>query len=115
MFPIDKKRKFENGDEGIFIKSSDLPSGTLSIQQKALLNRKANIFFNEGNYQAAQRIYITTGYSDGLTRIGDILYKKGEILAAFKQYLLARNKQKSEIILVQLANLISKIIKSGDY
>ena len=52
-----------------FIKVTDQPVRGLTAEQKVILNRKANIMFNKGNIEDARRIYITTGYSDGLTRI----------------------------------------------
>ena len=55
----------------VFIKVTDNPVQGLSSEQKAVLNRKANVMFNSGNIEDARRIYITTGYSDGLTRVGD--------------------------------------------
>ena len=58
-----------------FIKVTDSPVKTLTPKQKVILNRKANVLFNEGNIEGARRIYITTGYSDGLIRVGDI-YKE---------------------------------------
>ena len=54
-----------------FIKTSDLPLEGLSDQQKVALNRRANALLNEGKIEMAKRIFITTGYSDGLTRIGE--------------------------------------------
>ena len=59
-----------------FIKVTDKPVQTLSSEQKALLNRKGNVLFNEGKIIEACRIFVTTGYSDGLTRVGDFYLKK---------------------------------------
>ena len=53
-----------------FIKVTDNPVAGLSSEQKVILNRKANAMFNNGNIEDARRIFITTGYSDGLTRVG---------------------------------------------
>ena len=79
-----------------FIKTSDLPLEGLSDQQKVALNRRANALLNEGKIEMAKRIFITTGYSDGLTRIGDNYNKENKYLDALKMYLLAHNKRKSE-------------------
>lgn len=94
-----------------FIKVTDKPLGSLSSEQKALLNRKGNVLFNEGKYDAACRIFVTTGYSDGLTRIGDLYKKQNKILTALKYYLLARNSSKSEAIIEKAAQVISALIK----
>ncbi len=65
-----------------FIKTSDKPLTGLSDEQKVALNRKANALFNEGKIDMAERIFITTGYSDGLSRVGDKYAEKNEYLDA---------------------------------
>ncbi|MDO5772694.1 hypothetical protein [uncultured Treponema sp.] len=95
-----------------FIKTSDLPLDGLSDQQKVALNRKANALFNEGKVEMAKRIFITTGYSDGLTRIGDNYNKENKYLDALKMYLLAHNKRKSEPIIEKISQTVSVMLKS---
>ena len=94
-----------------FIKTSDLPLDGLSDQQKVALNRKANALFNEGKVEMAKRIFITTGYSDGLTRIGDNYNKENKYLDALKMYLLAHNKRKSEPIIEKISQTVSVMLK----
>ena len=88
----DLKKQIESkqGSQG-FIKVTDTPVQDLNDQQKVALNRKANALFNEGRIDMAERIFITTGYSDGLTRVGDVYAKKNEWLKALRMYLLAHN------------------------
>ncbi len=95
-----------------FIKTSDLPLDGLSDQQKVALNRKANALFNECKVEMAKRIFITTGYSDGLTRIGDNYNKENKYLDALKMYLLAHNKRKSEPIIEKISQTVSVMLKS---
>ncbi|WP_276778895.1 hypothetical protein [Treponema succinifaciens] len=95
-----------------FIKTSDLPLEGLSDQQKVALNRKANALLNEGKIEMAKRIFITTGYSDGLTRIGDNYNKENKYLDALKMYLLAHNKRKSEPIIEKMSQTVSVMLKS---
>lgn len=94
-----------------FIKVTDNPVKSLTSEQKAVLNRKANVMFNNGNIEDARRIYITTGYSDGLTRVGDFYMDKDQSLKALKQYVLAHNKRKSEPIYEDIAKVISALLK----
>ncbi len=94
-----------------FIKVTDQPVGSLSSEQKALLNRKGNILFNEGKYSEASRIFVTTGYSDGLTRIGDIFLKQSRSLDALKYYVLAHNSAKAEPIYEKAALVLSALLK----
>ncbi|MCI5606598.1 MAG: hypothetical protein SOT46_11040 [Treponema sp.] len=94
-----------------FIKLTDKPVSGLSSEQKVILNRKANIMFNNGNIEDARRIYITTGYSDGLTRVGDYYMNKKESLKALKAYYLAHNMRDSEPIYEDIAKIISTLLK----
>ena len=97
-----------------FIKTSELPLEGLSDQQKVALNRKANALFNEGKTQMAERIYITTGYSDGLSRTGDKYAEKKQFIDALKLYTLAHNKRKSEPIIEKIADMVSLLLKNEE-
>ena len=101
-----KKRQGADG----FIKVTDTPVSSLTSEQKAILNRKGNELFNKGRIEEARRIFITTGYSDGLTRVGDIYQKKNETLKALKLYVLAHNKSKAEPIYEKMAKIISILL-----
>jgi hypothetical protein len=68
--------------------------------------------FNAGNIEDARRIYITTGYSDGLTRVGNYYMDKNEGLKALKAYHLAHNKRDAEPIYESIAQVISTLIKN---
>lgn len=103
---IDSKQ----GPDG-FIKITDQPVDKLSAQQRVILNRKANALFNEGKIEMAERIFITTGYSDGLTRVGDSYLQKDDYLKALKMYLLAHNKRKSEPLIEKFSSVVSAMLK----
>jgi len=94
------------------IKSVDAPIQNLSAEQKAALNRKGNQFYNEGEIEAARRIFVTTGYSDGLTRIGDHYLSKGREIDALKMFWLAHNKRKAEPLIGKIAQVIESLIKT---
>lgn len=94
-----------------FIKITDNPVSGLTPDQKVILNRKANIMFNNGNIEDARRIFITTGYSDGLTRVGNYYAEKNESLKALKSYYLAHNKRDAEPIYSTIAKVISSLLK----
>jgi hypothetical protein len=82
--------------------------------QKALLNRKGNMLFNEGNIEDARRIFITTGYSDGLSRIGDYYKSQGKAIDAIQMYRIAPNKKKADELTMKLALLIkSMLVENG--
>ena len=108
-----KELLLEKAPQEGFIKVTDNPVGGLTSEQKSILNRKANVMFNSGNIEDARRIYITTGYSDGLTRVGDYYMDKNESLKALKQYHLAHNERKTEPIYSDIAKIISTMIKEN--
>ena len=93
-----------------FIKTSELPVNTLTAEQKARLNLRGNELYNKKDTAAAERIFITTGYSDGLARIGDYYANKNEQLKALKFYHLAHNTYKEGILLDKLAEIIRILI-----
>ena len=93
-----------------FIKTSELPVNTLTAEQKARLNLRGNELYNKKDIVAAERIFITTGYSDGLARIGDYYANKNEQLKALKFYHLAHNTYKEGILLDKLAEIIRILI-----
>ena len=97
-----------------FIKTGDLPAKGLSDAQRVALVRKANALFNDGDLAMAERIFIATGYSDGLTRIGDKYAQKNEYMDALKMYLLAHNKRKSEPIVEKIAQTVSLLLSQED-
>lgn len=97
-----------------FIKVTDRPVAGLSSEQKALLNRKGNIFFNEGKIEDARRIFLTTGYSDGLIRVADIYVKDKRGLDALKLYVLAHEQTKAVPIYEKVASTIGALLKNDE-
>ena len=114
MPPDVKKQSTSDTFGGGFIKSSDSPVGSLSSAQKVILNRKGNVLFNQGDIQNARRLFITTGYSDGLTRVADVYYKQGDTLGALKLYLLAHNKSKADQLFEKIAQTVSFYLKEKE-
>ena len=108
-----KKRITEKQGNAGIIKITDTPVASLSAGQKAALNRTGNTLFNKGDIEQARRIFTTTGYSDGLTRVGDAYAKKNEPIKALKQYVLAHNVKKSEPIYECMARVISAVLEKN--
>ncbi|MDR2542163.1 MAG: hypothetical protein LBC80_01760 [Treponema sp.] len=106
---MNKKTKELFDDENAFIKVST-PS-SVEGSQKAALNRKGNQLFNDGKIEEARRIFMTTGYSDGLSRVGDFYKSNNRNLEALKMYWMAPNKNKSLLLIEQLAGIIQDLIK----
>ena len=99
----DEKRK--TPDEGFFFRSTQ-PHPDLTGSDRAALIRKGNEFFNNGNSSAAKRVYLTTGYGDGLIRMGDHHYKKKEFLEAFRMYWLGKEKNKCNDLIEKMVLVI---------
>jgi len=93
-------------DEGFIKITRDGDAKSLSRKQKTALIRKGNELFNQGKYELAKRIFITTGYSDGLLRMGDLYYKRQQILEAFRMYCLAPSKRKVDIMIESMACIV---------
>ncbi|MCL2070058.1 MAG: hypothetical protein FWH19_03630 [Treponema sp.] len=107
---MDFKSIFEKVQgENTFIKTTARPP--VDGSQKAILNRKANMLFESGDIEGARRIYLTTGFSHGLVRVGDHYNKKGRPLDALKMYWIAPDHKKAEPIIMQLATVIQNLIQ----
>jgi len=107
------KKILENfDDKNAFIRvTSPAP---VEGSQKAALNRKGNQKFNEGDVEGARRIFMTTGYSDGLSRVGDFYKSKERPLEALRMYWTAPDKNKSQPLIERLAFLIQDMIHNDD-
>jgi hypothetical protein len=98
--------KFEN--ENVFVKTTVEPS--VDRPQKAALNRKGNMLYNAGDIEGARKIFITTGYSDGISRIGDYYKSQNRLLEALRMYWIAPDRTKAEPLIMQLAATLQNVI-----
>jgi len=107
------KKIFEKFDgQNSFVKVT-VPS-PVEGSQKAALNRKGNQKFNEGDIEGAKRIFMTTGYSDGLSRVGDYYKAKSRPLEALRMYWIAPDRKKTEPIVEQAAYILQNLIHEDD-
>ena len=108
---MDYKSVFEKVQgQSTFIKTTARPA--VDGNQKAALNRKGNILYNAGDIEGARRIFLTTGYSDGLVRVGDYYNEKGRPLDALRMYWIAPDRKKAEPIIARLSAVIQNMIHS---
>ena len=98
--------------ENVFVKTTVQPS--MGSSQKAALNRKGNMLFNAGKIEEARRIFITTGYSDGLSRIGDFYKSTDRPLEALRMYWIAPDRTKSEPLAMRAAAIIRDLINNEE-
>jgi Rad3-related DNA helicase len=107
------KTLFERFPADGLIKSADLPTPGVQPDRKAKLNRKGNELFNEGDIEAARRLFQTTGYSDGLIRVGDKYLGEHKPIEALKMYRLARDEKRSEALIVTAALVIQNMLREN--
>jgi len=105
---MEKKLLEKFDDKNAFIKvTAPVP---VDGPSKAALNRKGNQKFNEGDIEGARRIFMTTGYSDGLSRVGDYYNSKNRPLEALRMFWMAHDKKKSEPLIEKLGFLLQGLI-----
>ena len=110
---MDYKKAFEKfADQTAFIKTSAPPS--VDGARKAALNRTGNVLYNSGDIEGARRIFLTTGYSDGLSRVGDYYRSQNRLIDALRMYWIAPDRTKFEPILIQLAGMVQHVIREEE-
>ncbi len=82
--------------------------------QKVVLNRKGNQLLNAGDVEGARRIFMTTGYSDGMIRVGDRYAADGKSIEALRMYWLAPDKTKAELLITRLSAFIQKLVQEEE-
>lgn len=78
---------------------------------RALLIRKGNDFFSNGNIRAAEKIFVTTDYKDGLVRLGDYYFTSGNIYNAAKMYFMSGNESKIKLFSEKCAKIIQIMLE----
>jgi len=101
---------FQNFPDDGLIKTVDEPNGDLSSEQKAQLNRRGNAIFNKGDIETARRIFQTTGYSDGLMRVGESYLSAGQPVDALKMFKLSHDQKRSAELVERAAQAIRKML-----
>jgi len=94
-----------------FIKLTSAQTAGISGADKAALIRKGNTFFNDGEYEKAKRIFLTTGYTDGLIRIGDWYLSQNNPIEAVRMYWIAPAPDKVDEWVTKAADAVGKWLK----
>jgi len=89
-----------------FIKVSGMKPVVLKKEEKVALIRKGNELFNSGKYDLAKKIFLTTGYTDGLIRLGKYYYKNNQALEALRMFWLAPYKKGINQLLYKFVHII---------
>ena len=99
---------------GDFLRVTRDSRAQLPHDKKVALIRKGNELFNKGEFELAKRIFLTTGYSDGLVRLGELYEKQKQPLEAFRMYYVAPYKRRTSEMLEQMAAVVQKWLHEID-
>ncbi len=94
-----------------FLKTTVDKRDDLTSQQRIQLIRRGNEFFNGGNTEMARKIFLTLGYKDGIIRLGDFYYEKGQPLEALRMYMQAEDQNKVDEMVIRMAQVIKQWLK----
>ena len=89
-----------------FLKTVAPPRAEVDPAKKAALIRRGNQLFNEGDVATARKIFLATGYTDGITRVGDHHYKKAEFFEAYRLYSIAPAPDRIEYLIERMAGVV---------
>jgi hypothetical protein len=106
---MDKKifEKFDKENSFIRVTKDTAVEGP----RKAALNRKGNQLFNSGKIEEAKRVFMTTGYSDGLARVGDYYRTNNRLLEALRMYWMAHDKTKAGPLIEHSASFLQSLLR----
>ena len=95
------------------IRTGTVAPPRISSEQKAQLLRKGNELFNNGQFELAEKIFITLGYSDGLTRLGDHYFKKADYPRAALLYKKAPDLVRFGKVCERMAMVVRLLLKEA--
>ncbi|MBU0934640.1 MAG: hypothetical protein KKC64_03420 [Spirochaetes bacterium] len=108
------EKLFEQFEDSGLIKTVDRPAEGIDSSQKVQLNRRGNELFNKGQIDTARRIFQTTGYSDGLIRVGEHYLEKSQPIDALKMFKLAHEHTRCDMLIEKAALAIRKLLEEED-
>lgn len=100
------------GNTNAFVKTTVPPN--ITSAQKVALNRRGNVLINSGDVEGARRIFETTGYSDGLSRVGDYYKSQNRLVDALRMYWMAPDRVKCEPLFMQIAGIMRNLIREEE-
>jgi hypothetical protein len=97
-----------------FLKVGSTDPDRIDRSQRAALIRKGNELFNNGQYETAQRIFLTVRYSDGLIRLGNYHMKHGRSLDAFRLFWIAGDRRRIAEMAEQMAGVVRRWLEEDE-
>jgi hypothetical protein len=96
-----------------FLKIPESRTAALPEEQRGALLRKGNALFNEKKYDLAKKVFLTTGYADGLIRLGDMYMKEKKPLEALRMYWLAPETKKVGALVERASEVLRSWLKES--
>lgn len=95
-----------------FIKITRPDTPELPADKRVALIRLGNELLARGDLERAKKIFFTTNYKEGLTKVGVTLFQQGDYLEALRFFYLAGNKEKIAIICSRIAEVVKIWLRS---
>ncbi len=89
-----------------FLKVASQKRTDISASDRSVLIRRGNEMFNAGMFDQAKKVFLTTGYSDGIIRLGDHYYNQSDHMEALRMYWLAPAPEKVEQMIERMTSII---------
>jgi len=93
------------------IKKGNDKKRVVDSKNRVLLIRKGNEFFSNGNIEAAEKIFVTVDYKDGIVRLGDYYLKNNNLYKAAEMYFMSENSSKIEAFCKKSTQIIRKLLR----
>ncbi len=94
-----------------FLKVTRPEGPALTSEQRVHLIRKGNELFTAGEVEQAKRIFVATGYTDGLIRVGDHFAGQRDFLSAYQMYRMAKARDKADAMVEKLSQILRNWMK----
>ncbi|WGK68149.1 hypothetical protein P0082_06590 [Candidatus Haliotispira prima] len=90
------------------------PNVKLLSSEKVLLTRKANELFRLGQVRAAEKIYVTVGYSAGLYKLAEHYFQKHDFLRAYLLFQAANDFREADALAERFVAVVREWLKSSN-
>ena len=94
-----------------FVKLTEFKNNSLKSSERVALIRKGNQFYNNGKIDIAKRIFLTTGYTDGIIRVGDYYYNNHNFIEALEMYEIAPSPDKKDLLIEKMSEIVKVWLK----
>ena len=94
-----------------FLKVTRPPAADVAPALKVQLIRKGNELFGQGDLEQAKKIFVSTRYSDGMIRLGDLYAGQKDYLSAYQMYKMAPAPDRAAAMIQKLTAVLRNWLK----